>query len=702
MDVGMLMEWSLWFAWSIVRAAVLTIPVFVLAVVVTGLGRRWLAPWVRWAIWSLVLVRLLMPVSIGSPLSLQRLLGSDWSEVTEETQSFDPLPNPEDGVRASTTRDLVFAEAISPGSSISAAPTADDVRFADAAEIALAALLAGMAIMGLWTLITTVRLRLWLRRGTECGREDWLQMLAEGRKRFGIFRLVELRTLPGLGSPATCGWLQPTILLPEDMLDWSPAEMRHILWHELAHIRRRDVATSGGLAIARILHWWNPVFWWTQRCWLLERELACDAMVLRHLERGDAPQYGETLLRVLERLVGRGRGIASLAPGFVFFLGRKRAVRRRLAELSRSAAPETRGRRWVACGALVCLALISLTDPVRARPAPRPTGIALPAETVWTLLPAEPPLDIARETREYQLRPAIDRYLRDEPKEKPEAIVQDMEHVFRALLQTPREARAEFQAGHPIPFSKDGSSYEVRGETLIVRGTAEQHEEIAALLARWSRDNRQQIGVVARLASTSLSLEELLPGPGGTVLSMPAGQEQPDLGTMAAWTRHDVPAFVRVLSDAEMRHLMRKLQSDRDSNVLFAPKILTYDGQSAFVQMATVRPYVTGLQTGAASRLEPVVSEFTVGPVVQVRPMIEEDGGTRLVVQCRITEVADVDHLSMTHDGKSVTLQVPHVSSMQISTAQSIPAGHTLLVAPLERDATGNVYVAFFSAEQLP
>ncbi len=57
------------------------------------------------------------------------------------------------------------------------------------------------------------------------------------------------------------------------------------------------------------------------------------------------------------------------------------------------------------------------------------------------------------------------------------------------------------------------------------------------------------------------------------------------------------------------------------------PRFLTYDGQSAFVQMATIRPFVTGLQTGAASRLEPVVSQFSVGPVVQVRPMIEEDEG---------------------------------------------------------------------------
>ncbi len=163
--------------------------------------------------------------------------------------------------------------------------------------------------------------------------------------------------------------------------------------------------------------------------------------------------------------------------------------------------------------AVVCLALTSLTDPVRAKPAPRPIGIALPAETVWTLLPAEPPLDIARETREYHLRPAIDRYLRDESKERPRRLCRTW-NMSSGRCCRRLEACAEFQAGHPIPFSKDGSSCQVRGETLIVRGTAEQHKEIAALLARWSRDNRRQIGVVARLASTSFSLEELLLSPG--------------------------------------------------------------------------------------------------------------------------------------------------------------------------------------------
>lgn len=705
MDVTTFTEWTVWMAWAVCRAAVLTVPVFLIAAVVTGLGRRWLAPWVRWSIWSLVLIRLLMPVSIGSPASLQRFFGDEWSEVAQVVAEGAPSLKMHQGrnerAAPSETRDLVFSDAISPGRRIVLPPSADDALFARIGWGVLVVLLAGTASMGLWTLITTVRLRRWLRRGTECRREDWLQMLAEGRKRFGIARLVDLRTLPGLGSPATCGWLQPTILLPEDMLDWSPAEMRHILWHELAHIRRRDVATSGILAIARILHWWNPVFWWTQRCWLLERELACDAMVLRHLERGDAPRYGETLLRVLERLAGRGRGISTLAPGFVFFLGRKRAVRRRLAELARSAVSETKWRRWTACGSIACLALISLTDPVRARSAPRPTSFALPAGTIWSVIAAESAADVARESREYDLRPAVDRYLQDEPREARAAIVEDMGHVFRTLLQTPQENREEALSGRRVSLSRGGSSCEIRGETLTVQGTLTEHAEIETLLSRWSQDGRRRFRVEVRLMSTSLSLEELLPGPGGQVLSLPQAQADSDLGAMAMWTRQDVPAFVRIVSDAEMGYLIRKLYTDQ-GKVLVGPKMWTYDGQSTSVQIAMVRPFVTALKTDEARHLEPVQSQFNVGPFVQVRPTVEEDGGARLAVQCRMTDVVDVDRLEVTLDGKAVAVQVPHVSSLLISTVQSVPEGHSLLVAPLRRDTTGNVSIAIFSAVQVP
>lgn len=56
---------------GLAKATVSTVPLFVIVLAITGLGRRWLAPWARQTLWSLVLIRLLLPVSFGSPASLQ-------------------------------------------------------------------------------------------------------------------------------------------------------------------------------------------------------------------------------------------------------------------------------------------------------------------------------------------------------------------------------------------------------------------------------------------------------------------------------------------------------------------------------------------------------------------------------------------------------------------------------------------------------
>src|SRR3954452_1495939 len=68
MDVSQLLEWAIV---ALARAALASVPVFVIVLALTSLGRRWLAPWARQALWSIVLLRLLLPVSVGSPVSLQ-------------------------------------------------------------------------------------------------------------------------------------------------------------------------------------------------------------------------------------------------------------------------------------------------------------------------------------------------------------------------------------------------------------------------------------------------------------------------------------------------------------------------------------------------------------------------------------------------------------------------------------------------------
>ena len=110
-------------------------------------------------------------------------------------------------------------------------------------------------------------------------------------------------------GPAVAGLWRPRVVLPDWALQLGERERRLMLAHEDEHIRARDPWLLAGAAAALLLAPWNPLVWWQVRRLRLAVEMDCDARVLAR--DGDAPAYGELLLRVGQRGTGRGRAVAA-------------------------------------------------------------------------------------------------------------------------------------------------------------------------------------------------------------------------------------------------------------------------------------------------------------------------------------------------------------------------------------------------------
>jgi beta-lactamase regulating signal transducer with metallopeptidase domain len=89
-----------------------------------------------------------------------------------------------------------------------------------------------------------------------------------------------LLILSGVSSPATFGWLRPTILLPAACLEQSPQELEDILRHELHHIRRWDFAWNALALVCRSVLFFHPAAWYAVSRMQYHRELACDLAVV--------------------------------------------------------------------------------------------------------------------------------------------------------------------------------------------------------------------------------------------------------------------------------------------------------------------------------------------------------------------------------------------------------------------------------------
>lgn len=141
-----------------------------------------------------------------------------------------------------------------------------------------------------------VRLHFLLKHGTEPSRE-LRHLFAQMCRQFRI-RNCELLILPKMNSPATVCWWRPRVVLPEICEQFGDDTlMGDILYHELAHVARRDYLWSCLNDLFCALLFFHPCVWQAKKQMQIQREMACDLAVVaaRPEHRAD---YAHTLTRV--------------------------------------------------------------------------------------------------------------------------------------------------------------------------------------------------------------------------------------------------------------------------------------------------------------------------------------------------------------------------------------------------------------------
>jgi beta-lactamase regulating signal transducer with metallopeptidase domain len=109
-------------------------------------------------------------------------------------------------------------------------------------------------------------------------------------------RECELWVLPGLPSPATLGWWQPRVIVPPVCRTQDAAELKVVFWHELMHVERRDALWNAMVRACRNVLWFHPCVRHAVIALNAQRELACDAAVVReHPQSRDV--YASCLVR---------------------------------------------------------------------------------------------------------------------------------------------------------------------------------------------------------------------------------------------------------------------------------------------------------------------------------------------------------------------------------------------------------------------
>ncbi len=161
----------------------------------------------------------------------------------------------------------------------------------------LAALwLLGVASMSIYSLLGWIRVERLKRHTIEAVHPACLEPLI---RRLGVTPAVRVCTTALAEVPAVIGWLRPVILLPVMALTGlSEPQLRAILAHELAHIRRHDYLVNLLQTAVETLLFHHPAVWWVSRRIRQEREHCCDDTAVAVC--GDAVEYAGALAEAEE------------------------------------------------------------------------------------------------------------------------------------------------------------------------------------------------------------------------------------------------------------------------------------------------------------------------------------------------------------------------------------------------------------------
>jgi beta-lactamase regulating signal transducer with metallopeptidase domain len=174
---------------------------------------------------------------------------------------------------------------------------------------------------------------------------------------------LRLRLTDHPQSPAVCGLFRPVILLPRLLAErLPPAQLRAVLLHELLHLRRGDVWVNCAQALLQIVYWWHPLLWLANARIRRVREEAVDDAVMLALKE-DAETYAPTLLEVAK--LALHRPLASL--GLVGILESRSSLRQRIERLMDFRPPHKAG--LTLASALAVVGFAALAVPMGEAPA---------------------------------------------------------------------------------------------------------------------------------------------------------------------------------------------------------------------------------------------------------------------------------------------------------------------------------------------
>lgn len=248
-----------------------------------------IGPGLQYALWLLVLARLLLPVSFGAArVSVQNLVRDADERAASQVVTYvnqtapDPVPFEPAPAQSATAQPQYTQSAAAPQPQPEA-PLTETARPVTLSDILRCAWYAGMAAMAIWFIATNLAFR--ARLAKRARRIEY-----PGCK-------LPLYITEAVETPCLFGVLRPAIYITPEAAS-EPETLAHSVEHELTHYRHGDHIWALLRCLCLVLHWYDPLVWLAAALSRRDAELACDEATIRRLGEAERAAYGRTLIRI--------------------------------------------------------------------------------------------------------------------------------------------------------------------------------------------------------------------------------------------------------------------------------------------------------------------------------------------------------------------------------------------------------------------
>ncbi|MFB6433366.1 M56 family metallopeptidase [Bacillus thuringiensis] len=339
------------FDWLIETSLMASILVgFILCIKI--LFRNKLTPRWQYMLWIVLMVRLLLPWSPDSSYSIYSLLSyrSSVSEVIPKN-----MPATENIVNIESDRKVELEsnpKMVTKTSEPEVEVSSEQQTTFSLYKIALYVWLAGVIVLAYITFRTNRRLYSYIKKQPDITNEQVVTVFNRCKQSMKIKKAVSLRLAGKIASPTVFSFFRPKVLLSKKhMKVLNEQQLQYVFYHELAHIKRNDVAVNWIMYSLILLNWFNPILWYAYFCMREDQELACDAYALTFIDKEEQIAYGHTIITLLEHYSYQVPSLANLSRN-------KRTLKRRIVMIKKF---QKKSYRLSLLGIIAIVAIASLS-----------------------------------------------------------------------------------------------------------------------------------------------------------------------------------------------------------------------------------------------------------------------------------------------------------------------------------------------------